>query len=67
MLKVRLMGTQEDIEWYRSILTNCQEIAVLEFSPMFSIKGSKRYYRSYVELVNKMEEQRYGRVPNGDV
>ena len=35
MLKVRLMGTKNDIKW---------------FSDMFPNKGTKKYYRTYAEV-----------------
>ena len=35
MLKVRLMGTKNDIKWFRKILQRNPKIVVTEFSDMF--------------------------------
>lgn len=50
MLKVRLMGTKNDIKWFEKILRRHPKMIVTEFSDMFQNKGTNRYYRAYVEL-----------------
>ena len=50
MLKVRLMGTKNDIKWFGKILRRNPKIEVIEFSDLFPNKGTKRYYRAYVEV-----------------
>ena len=50
MLKVRLMGTKNDIKWFGKILQRNPKIEVTEFSDMFPNKGTKKYYRTYVEV-----------------
>ena len=50
MLKVRLMGTKNDIKWFRKILERNPKVEVTEFSEMFSNKGTKKFYRVYVEV-----------------
>ncbi len=50
MLKVRLMGTRNDIKWFRKILQRSPKMEVTEFSDMFPNKGTKKYYRTYVEV-----------------
>ena len=50
MLKVRLMGTKNDIKWFGKILRRNPKIEVMEFSELFPNKGTKRYYRAYVEV-----------------
>ena len=50
MLKVRLMGTRNDINWFGKILRRNPKIEVTEFSDLFSNKGTKKYYRAYVEV-----------------
>ena len=43
MLKVRLMGTKNDIAWF-------QKIEVMELSELYSNKGTSKYYRAYAEI-----------------
>ena len=50
MLKVRLMGTKNDIKWFGKILRRNPKIEVTEFSALFPNKGTKKYYRAYVEV-----------------
>ena len=50
MLKIRLMGTKNDIKWFRKILERNPKVEVTEFSEMFSNKGTKKFYRVYVEV-----------------
>lgn len=59
MLKVRLMGTRNDINWFGKILRRNPKIEVTEFSDLFSNKGTKKYYRANVEVKksNVKEEQ----------
>ena len=52
MLKVRLMGTKNDITWFGKILRRHPKIEVTEFSDLYPNKGTKRFYRAYIE-VNK--------------
>lgn len=50
MLKVRLMGTKNDIAWFKKILNNNPKIEVTEFSGLYPNKGTKKFYRTYVEV-----------------
>ncbi len=50
MLKVRLMGTKNDIKWFGKILRRNAKIEVTEFSDLFTNKVTKKYYRDYVEV-----------------
>lgn len=50
MLKIRLMETKNDIKWFRKILERNPKVEVTEFSEMFSNKGTKKFYRVYVEV-----------------
>ena len=52
MLKVRLMGTKNDIKWFAKLLNRHPKVMVTEFSEMYQNKGTNKYYRAYVE-VNK--------------
>ena len=50
MLKVRLMGTKNDIKWFGKILQRNPKIEVTEFSDVYPNKGTKRFHRAYVEV-----------------
>ena len=50
MLKVRLMGTKNDIKWFEKILQRHPKIEVIEFSYLYSNKGTKKFHRAYVEV-----------------
>ena len=50
MLKIRLMGTADDIEMFKKILLKIPEVKVTEFSDLFQNKGTKKYYRAYSEI-----------------
>lgn len=53
MLKIRLMGTKKDINWFRNLLHKSPQIEVIEFSEAFLNKGTNRFYRSYAEVKRK--------------
>ena len=57
MLKIRLMGTKNDIKWFGKILQRNPKIEVTEFSDLFSNKGTKKYYRVYVEVMKSNEKE----------
>ena len=50
MLKIRLMGTKNDIKWFKKILEREKKIKVLEISDFFTNKGTNKYYRVYAEI-----------------
>ena len=50
MVKVRLQGTKEDMEWLEKQLKECPEIQITESSEPFSNKGTNKYYRKYLEI-----------------
>ena len=50
MLKIRLMGTKNDIKWFEKILRRHPKVEVLEFSDLYTNKGTSKYYRVYVEV-----------------
>ena len=52
MLKVRLMGTKNDIAWFQKILQRHPKIEVMELSELYSNKGTSKYYRAYAEIIN---------------
>ncbi len=50
MLKVRLMGTKNDIKWFGKILRRNPKVDVTEFSDLYPNKGTNKFYRAYVEV-----------------
>ena len=50
VLKIRLMGTKNDIKWFERILKRQPKVAVTEFSELYRNKGTNRYYRAYAEV-----------------
>lgn len=50
MLKVRLMGTKNDIKWFEKFLRRNPKVEVTEFSDLYENKGTNKYYRAYVEV-----------------
>lgn len=50
MLKIRLMGKRNDITWFGKLLRRHPKIEVTEFSDMYPNKGTRKYYRTYVEV-----------------
>lgn len=50
MLKIRLMGTKNNIKWFRKILQGNPKLEVTEFSDLFPNKGTNKFYRAYVEI-----------------
>ncbi len=50
MLKIRLMGTKNDIKWFEKILKRQPKVTVMEISELYHNKGTNRYYWAYVEV-----------------
>lgn len=50
MLKIRLMGTKNEIKWFQKILVQHPKIDLEEFSDCYPNKGTNRYYRVYAEV-----------------
>lgn len=49
MLKIRLMGTKNDITWFKKIMQRHPKVEVLEMSDLYPNKGTDKYYRSYAQ------------------
>ena len=47
MLKIRLMGTKNDIKWFGKILCKNSKVEVIEFSDLYPNKGTKKFHRPY--------------------
>jgi len=56
MLKVRLMGTPNDIRWFEKLMDRHKKVKVIRTSEKFENKGTNRFYRKYME-VDRKEEQ----------
>lgn len=50
MLKIRLMGTKNEIKWFQKILIRQPKIVVTDFSELYRNKGTNRYYRVYAQV-----------------
>ena len=50
MLKVRLQGTKENIEWFCGLLKSSPQIEVILRSEIYTNKGTNKYYRMYAEI-----------------
>ncbi len=50
VLKIRLMGTRNDIKWFEKILKRQPKVVVTEFSELYRNKGTNRFYRAYAEV-----------------
>lgn len=50
MLKIRLMGTKNDITWFKKIMQRHPKVEVLEMSDLYPNKGTDKYYRYLVIL-----------------
>ena len=59
MVKVRLQGTKEDMEWLEEQLRDCTEIKITESSQPFSNKGTNKQFRKYLQ-VNKNTKKQEG-------
>lgn len=53
MVKIRLMGTEKEIVWFRHVLEEHPEVDVEAFSDFYKNKGTNRYYRVYAEVSEK--------------
>ena len=56
MLKLRLMGTPNDIKWFKKLMERHKRIKIVQESENYANKGTNRYYRTYLEIERKTEE-----------
>lgn len=57
MIKLRVEGTNKDIEEYLQYLRSRKELEILSITdPVHNRAGISQYYRSYVELKLKTDE-----------
>lgn len=50
MLKIRMQGTKNDINWFRRLLERHKEVKVMDISDAYANKGTSRYFRVYAEV-----------------
>lgn len=50
MLKIRMQGTREDLEWFKKLLEWHEKIKVMQVSEAFANKGTKKFFRMYTEV-----------------
>ena len=50
MVKVRLQGTKEDMEWLEKQMEQIPNVQITESSELFSNKGTNKYFRKYLEI-----------------
>lgn len=55
MLKVRVMGNKEEIHWFQEVLTKNKQMELLDFSEVFSLANTRKYYRAYCQVQKKDE------------
>ena len=56
MLKIRMQGTLQDIDWFKRLLKKHGEIEVQEVTEPFRNKGTNRYFRVYAEVERKQNK-----------
>ena len=50
VVKVRLQGTKEDMEWLEKQMEQIPNVQITESSELFSNKGTNKYFRKYLEI-----------------
>lgn len=50
MVKMRLQGTKEDMEWLEKQMEQIPNVQITESSELFSNKGTNKYFRKYLEI-----------------
>ncbi len=50
IIKVRVMGTEEDINWFKNIFMNIPGIDVFDHSDIFPCIGTHKYLRIYFQV-----------------
>lgn len=50
MLKLRAMGTKNDLKWFKKIIERYDVFHVIRISEPLPMKGTNKYFRMYIEL-----------------
>ena len=53
MLKIRVIGTKNEIAWFQNLVSNHLQIEVLYMSKLYIRKEASDNYRSYIEIKKK--------------
>ena len=53
MLKIRVIGTENEIIWFQSLMKSHLQVRVLEISKSYRDKEANYQYRSYIEIEKK--------------
>lgn len=61
MLKIRVIGTENEIIWFQSLMKNHLQVRVLEISKSYRNKETNNHYRSYIEIEKKRIDAGIGR------
>ena len=57
MIKIRLMGTEEEINWMESQLCQMPQIRVLDSSDVLRLYGTNRFFRKYLKVEGLKHER----------
>ena len=55
-VKIRAMGTPNDLKWLQKILHRHKQIKILEESDRYPNKGTNKYFRQFFEIEKEEEE-----------
>lgn len=57
MIRIRLMGKNEDMQWMiNNIIYHIKDIEVMEISDFYANRGNSEYGRIYMEVEKVVEE-----------
>lgn len=57
MLKVRVMGEEEEIKWFQETLQKSKVVELFDFSDVFPCANTRKYYRAYGQVKKKKENK----------
>lgn len=57
MLKIRVIGTKNEIAWFQNLVRNHLQIEVLDMSKLYISKEASDNYRSYIEIKKERYQQ----------
>jgi hypothetical protein len=50
MIKLRIQGTMNDIEWFKEEIEKSKNIKINSISEPLANKGTKKYFRVYADI-----------------
>ena len=53
MIKLRIMGTPNELRWFEKLMHRHKKVKVLQVSERYSNKGTNKYFRVYMEVEKK--------------